>query len=573
MGIIFFDQSPSIAPAKRNGALRFDSLPKGRWWLRWVGDVAFHDRHVAKTQPTVSLVLQNADEGQAKELTSVRITVSQLWAARLGTLWVDKAVQKSSTGEEREITFSPRDLQPVAAGAVLPSLDGEGDFMIPFPGHPFHKEHTKSHCIGGFIGSVYYIFPVTELIRFYFGSSGGLLRKLFSADFSLQRLVHDASLVNTIAKVALPAEIPWTSAADVARILFSPAATKSATLISRSVTAGTASASPTQGVYANARFPFETKTVQRVRGIRLNAPMDMVERFLVLEILSCSAPFPFSTLKYTCASQSRRASTSGGEETGKGSAVVNRVASRGEPHKVGNQDAAKGLAPRIVVVSKAARFPDLLEKPVYRVDSPAPKQVQVRMLPPSALDGTGEGIASGQGRPIELAPEPDSRHSIHLMKCPVDSWALYFEWLKRLSEAPWVEALSFVRIHPGQARKHWAQLPEIIDDEGEVLEATRRLSRQEESNQAVRLASFANVKVRGRLSGLLSLHPRDPDSKNKVYLWPQQRILEPEALRAVLAACGTSNLREVPRHIELETNGGVDRTEQALEEFRGWVDT
>ncbi len=571
MGFVNFEPPRFNAPTKRDGALRFDSLPSGRWWLRWVGDVAFHDRHLSKTQPTVSLVLQNADEGRSRELTSVRITVSQLWAARLGTLWVDKAVTQTVVGEEREISFSPRDLLAQASGAVLQSPDGEGDFLIPFSDHPFHREHTKSHCVGGFIGSTYYVFPVTELIRFYFGSSGGLLRKLFSADFSLERLVLDASVVNTLAKVALPAEIPWTSAADVARILFSPAATQSATLISRSVTAGTVSASPTQKVYANARFPFETRSVQRVRGIRLNAPLDMVERFLVQEILSCSAPFPFSTLKYTCAAQSRRPSSSSREQASRAPETERRVASRGEARSLGNQDAAKHLTPKVVVVGKEARFPDLLSKPVYRIDGPSPRQIQVRMLPPSALDGTGEGIASGQGRPIELAPEPDARHAIHLIKCPVDGWTPYFEWLKRLSEAPWVEALAFVRIHPGQARKHWTQLPELIDDDGEVLEATRRLSSTDVDHNTGRLASFANVQVRGRMSGLLSLHPRGPDKSNKVYLWPQQRIVEPEALRAVLAACSTAKPLEMPRAIPLETHAGVPRTNEALDELRNWV--
>lgn len=572
MGFVHFDPPPSTASAKLDGALRFNSLPSGRWWLRWIGDVAFHDRHVSKTQPTVSIALQNAEEGKHKERTSVRITVSQLWAARLGTLWVDKQITDSLIGEEREITFRPGDLQHRAAGATLSPTNPESDFMIPFWDHPFHKEHTKSHCIAGFIEGVFYIFPVTELIRFYFGSSGGLLRKLFSADFSPERLVHDASCVNTLAKVALPAEIPWTSAADVARILFSPAATNSAKLISRSMLAGTLSASSIQEVYANACFPFDTKTVQRVRGIKLTAPQDYVERFLVLEILSCAAPFPFSSLKYTCAAQSRRqtsAANSGASGT-RGGEAVKTVASRGEPAAIGNQDSAKGLAPRTFLLGSGIRFPDLLNKPVFRVDGPAPAQVHVRMLPTSPLDGTGEGIASGHGRPIELAPEPDARHSLHRMKCPVESWTVYFDWLKRLSEMPWVESLAFVRIHPGQARQHWAHLPELIDDDGELIEATRRT--ESTPSMSMRLASIANVQVRGRLSGLLSLHPRDPDCKNSVYLWPQQRIVEPEALRAVLAACVAPGLLEAPRHIPLEESPGVARTDQAIEELRRWVD-
>lgn len=146
------------------------------------------------------------------------------------------------------------------------------------------------------------------------------------------------------------------------------------------------------------------------------------------------------------------------------------VSSRGKPTQVGNADPAKTAAPRAVYVGRDVRFPDLVNKPARRVDIATPAQMLVRMLPPSPLDGSGEGTGRGNGRPLDLSLQQDARASLSRLRGPDKDWAPFFQWLTRLAEEPWVEKLSFVRIHPGQGRSHWAQLPEIITDEGEVLE-------------------------------------------------------------------------------------------------------
>lgn len=557
MGIVLNGcEPPRSAKAEAAVGFRFAAMPHGEWWIRWLGDVGFHERHITSRQPSINVVLQNAEPGKEKELHTIRLTVSQLCAARVGSLWKDKVVSNQAMGEEREISFDTKDMVHTVAGATVPEnrLDDYG-FILPYEAHLFHREHTKAPCVAGWIDTTCYVIPTTELIRFYFGSSGALLRRLFSANFEVERLATRESFMAGHLTMGLPHDIGAVSAHDVARILLSPEAGQGAIQIGRSLVAGTVATQGKGPVYAQTRFPFSGRTTLRVRGVELQGP-EWARRFLVQEILRCEAPFPFQSLRYSCTTKAKPARSapqgSGSESTGK------VIYSRGKPTQVGNADPAKGLAPRTVYVGRDLRFPDLQHKPARRIDIVTPSQMLVRMLPPSPLDGSGEGTGRGQGRPLDLSLLPDARANLPNLHCPDKDWVPFFQWLTRLAEEPWVEKISFVRIHPGQARSHWAQLPEIVTDEGEVLEETRFRVDPIERDRCRRLASFANLQVGGRLSGLLSLHPWTPEDQNVVHVWPAVPISEAEALRAVVAACVGDPALGPPRRIDLSPAASFD---------------
>lgn len=530
---------------------RFAAVPSGSWWIRWLGDVAFHERHITTRQPTISVVLQNAEPGKQSEVETIRLTVSQLCAARVGSLWKNKVVTDQVMGEAREISFDTKDLVSTVAGATVPEnrFDDHG-FMLPYEAHTFHREHTKAPCLAGWIDTTCYVIPCAELIRFYFGSSGGLLRRLYSANFEVERLGTRESFVAGQLTLGLPNDVSPASAHDVARILLSPDAQLAAVQIGRSLVAGTVTSQGKERVYAQTRFPFSGRTTLRVRGVALQGP-EWFPRFLVQEILSCEARFPFSALRYSCSTKTKQTRNQG-SATGT-AAKPTVVSSLGEPTQIGNADPSKTASPKTVHIGRDLRFPDLLHKPARRVDIDMPKQMLVRMLPPSPLDGSGEGTGRGQGRPLDLSLLPDDRAALLTMKSPDKDWVPFFEWLKRLAQQTWVEKLCFVRIHPGQARPYWAPLPEIVTDDGEVLEETRFRVHPVDRDPCRRLASFANLQVAGRLSGLLSLHPWAADDPNSVHVWPAVPIAETDALRAVVAACTSDPTIGMPRRIALSS--------------------
>ncbi|MBL0729442.1 hypothetical protein [Piscinibacter sp. HJYY11] len=559
MAFISNDTAPGrTAPPDPVAGFRFAAMPNGSWWIRWLGDVAFHERHITSRQPTISVVLQNAEPGREKELETIRLTVSQLCAARVGSLWRNKVVTDQVMGEEREISFDAKDFVQTVAGATTPqNRFGDDGFMLPYEAHVFHREHTKAPCLAGWVDTTCYVIPSTELIRFYFGSSGGLLRRLFSANFDADRLVTEQSLMAGHLTIGLPHDLGAASAHDVARILLSPEARLGATQVGRSLVAGTVATQGKDPVYAQTRLPFSGRTTLRVRGVELQGP-EWLKRFLVQEILSCAAPFPFQSVRYSCTTKAKPAPGWQGAQPGDARANPSVASSRGKPTQVGNADPSKASASRTVYLGRDVRFPDLVNKPARRVDIATPAQMLVRMLPPSPLDGSGEGTGRGTGRPLDLSLQPDARPSLPTLRCPDKDWAPFFQWLTRLAGEPWVEKLSFVRIHPGQARSHWAQLPEIVTDEGEVLEETRIRVSPVDRDCCRRLASFANLQVKGRLSGLLSLHPWSPTDQNVVHVWPSIPISEVEALRAVVAACTGDPAVGPPRRIGLSPAASFD---------------
>lgn len=571
MGVVGMDAKPSRPPSPVAG-FRFAAMPHGSWWIRWLGDVAFHERHISSSQPSMNVVLQNAEAGKEKELATIRLTVSQLCAARVGSLWKNKVVTDQAMGEEREISVDTGDMVHTVAGATVPqNRFGDDGFMLPYDAHVFHREHTKAPCLAGWVDTTCYVIPSTELIRFYFGSSGGLLRRLFSANFEVDRLGKRESFVCGRLNVGLPHDIGPASAHDVARILLSAEAQQAATQIGRSLVAGTVATQGKGPVYAQTRFPFSGRTKLMVRGLELQGPQ-YFRRFLVQEILSCEAAFPFQSVRYSCTTKTR---PSRAAQDAHATATPSIVSSRGKPTQVGNADPSKAVATKTVYVARDLRFPDLLNKPARRVDIDTPSQMLVRMLPPSPLDGSGEGTGRGQGRPLDLSLMQDARASLPGLKCPDMDWQPFFQWLQRLAEQTWVEKLSFVRIHPGQARSHWAPLPEIVTEDGEVLEETRIRIHPVDRDPCRRLASFANLQVRGRVSGLVSLHPWSAEDGNAVHVWPSVPIAEADALRAVVAACTGDPIDGPPRRIDLApaAQRRADDIEEAIRALRDLLAT
>lgn len=159
------------------------------------------------------------------------------------------------------------------------------------------------------------VFPDIELIRFYLTNSEFSCRKIFSGAFQDDRLATDVININhetvdfdeytRAGRFVYRFGYRKSDVATLGRILFEDngLALKAAQQVHKSITASRVN-QPNLGLaYPSTHFPFGETSKLHVSGRRLaytSANNKINYIFLVHQIHSCSAPFPFSSLSYCC---------------------------------------------------------------------------------------------------------------------------------------------------------------------------------------------------------------------------------------------------------------------------------
>jgi len=510
--------------------IQISSFPPGEWQVAWFGEINFHRRHVTYSQPTIEVVL--LDRVAPGATVKLCIPIAQLWTLVIGSVWVDGVlVGRDDAHEERELQFPVLKAQHCAAG--VPLDEGLPQFLLPFGVHPHHRGDTMSPCVRVQVGDEHVIFPSVELIRFYFGSSGALLKSLMSPSFAPERLCAEHSIDDSgNASVSLASGVPAASAEDIARMLFSLKARQSAALVSRSLLA--AAASPGAKVYPRFEFPFDGVAHLRVRGVTLNCE-DQIPRFLVREVVTCGARLPWRRLSVSADRSTRqRASSSGTRNlSGTEAPAGERPRSRAASSKLLPNEPKSSSALRFLPMRAPIRFADLLHKPTQRVVGPTPSAISVQALPAAAFESTGLGQGTSKGGRVDLhirAPDHDDRSRLDTFQCKEPMWAAYFELLAELGKQPWVEAIRFVPIDNRNPGVICGELPALVDADGVVPEET--LPHPQTSQRP--LVSCANIITTGTASTMISLCPRLPAPRHRVFLWPGRQLdTPPHALRAI----------------------------------------
>lgn len=508
----------------------FSSMPAGCWQVAWLGEVNFHRRHKTYSQPTIEVVLLEF-AGQVAT-AKVCVPVAQLWALSIGSVWQDGVLSgRAGDGEERDLEFAVSQVQACAAG--VPIELGMPQFLLPFGEHPHHRGDTMSPCLRVRIGAEHVIFPAIELVRFYFGSSGALLKSVLSSSFKPEWLCAEHSIdEGRHAQLSLASGVPAASAEDIARMLFSSKARQAALLVSRSLIAG-AAVSPEAKVYPKTEFPFDGTARLQVRGVSLEAG-DGMRRFLVREIVTCGAKLPWSRLEVAADRSTRSPTSSTGTADSEASAPIsaaNAARSRRASGRIEPNEPKSSSAVRLIPIRAPLRFTDLKLKPTQRVAGKSPSIVSVQAMPAAAFESTGRGLSSSTGGRVDqhlATPDHDDRFRLEHFRCKEPLWAPYFELLTMLSRERWIDAIQFVALENRNPYVVYGQLPALVDEDGVVLEETLP------DAQARRrpLISCANLVAGGVASAIMSLCPRYPGPRNRVFLWPGQRIDTVHALRA-----------------------------------------
>ncbi len=289
------------------------SRPGSTWRLNWFGGIE-RDLDVAteyKLQVVLTKVKDDAKgawhtEGAVEQdiLRMAPIGVGQLPLLRMGSLWRDGKLEMLRSGVEQVFDLEiPPGLPNCYIATDKVGLAG----LVPFRDHRLMGYGKNTKCIvlpyNGDPAGI--IIPAIELIRFYYANSTRLSKAIFDGDFiHSPSSIYDPDYTGLDGKLAVVCRRQDVSDDDcwtIARILNSQAAFDGARRVSDSMMRDFAN---TRHANPESAFPFSGK-------VRIKALCKKVgyapTRWLVLSLVSCSAPFPYEDLQVMADNDGRQA--------------------------------------------------------------------------------------------------------------------------------------------------------------------------------------------------------------------------------------------------------------------------
>lgn len=406
--------------------IKLSFLPKDKnyWRIDWFGEVNYRSPSVRNSTPSILVSLSqwpdaNLDAERIRNASGLRycqayVPVGYLGKVKLGDVWRNGEFVASPQYQIEH--FTDLSIDRASTGIIkagqCKELPNTKIYYLPFNVHPYHSSFTGSCCLMvNLPNEKRLIVPAVELIRFYFGSSSGLINALFQVPLTQNKLWSYAKFAygrNNSKIILAPGMSGW-SVAHIARMAFDSNAWHAAKLVGNSLSADKVYKQPR---YPRTHFPFEGKTTLKASGIWLPFGEDPKGTFLVFRILSCSHPFPFYGLSYDMLG---RAGNSGGfknkasdpTQTDENPQNTPVVAKRSSKNNV-EEDPSKSLGSVEVMTENELSFPDLAGKFVRRMIEPEELETQKQLVEgiPISAASTGTGGMADDIRPVDLV-----RHS------------------------------------------------------------------------------------------------------------------------------------------------------------------
>jgi hypothetical protein len=453
------------------------SKDKSIWRLDWLGDCGYPMVIRRYGQPSIKavfsplicdkddqahLLLPSAtDHHYQKE---VWLAISALPILTVGSLW-QKGLKIAEPDYQLE-TFCDLPINPETTAFIKSGKDIEGSFVLSLATHPWHLLHTHAYCVMVALpNDKRLIIPCVELIRFYFGSSGNFIQRLFTEHLGVNTLwsskTFDAKTQSL--HLVLADRISGASASDIGRIAGSQFAWRSAAGIFSSCMKASSQKLP---IYPYTGFPFEGKTDLNVSGKWLPFGDKENDTFLVYRMNTCTHPFPFKKLTYDLADGEVRAGN-GGDSKSRAGRTARGSSDRAQ---VVNKEPGNNRVQRSAFFTTKTKFPDLEKKPVWRIKEEVMESADVFLR---KADGTLEQIAFGE------SSYATDHAGLDLQQCtpwqenkdePLPQFVI--DGLKMLSEDPQYGAVGCelkVVCPPGKTSPIF-NLPYIVSEDGEIEE-------------------------------------------------------------------------------------------------------
>lgn len=378
-----FPSESTKKPFHNNHLPSIFAFPKDEnfWRIGWFGEVAFPNRLLRRTQPSILVHLSRVLNSSFQENPALLLDPASTFASRQRKVWVSigtlPLLRIGDIWRNGQLVASPDyeleqflDLEINSQTAVLIkaglNLENQG-FLLPRTEHPWHMECTQSYCLMVELPqNRRLIIPCMELIRFYFGSSSNLLTKLFLPPLVRDTLYRKPHFDKSSGRLTLQlaASISGVSAADIGRMHMDPHAWRTAVHVGTSLLKGSVSG---QGAYPQAYFPFEGQTDLIASGKWLSFQDDPRATFIVYSLHSCSHPFPFRSLRYDARDCSPSSVRKNSQKQNEPERRITRKAARDSPNQqLVETDASNELAKQTRPAWGVARFPDLTLKSIWK---------------------------------------------------------------------------------------------------------------------------------------------------------------------------------------------------------------
>ena len=227
------------------------------------------------------------------QLKKIPVNIGLLPILRVGSLWIKGKLQNNNAVTDiatlKNIEINANTVEIINSNYKIKYLDSSGrehecklllqknfatDAKVPFSCFKIQNENYKNGII----------IPVIEIIRFYYACSTRLAHLTFSNPDEITKISYAIDNETDKVVIKLPQQYTDQEAFILARILTSDIALSGFFQIKNSLIKIGFNEQPTTLLSTN--FPFINSTNLVVRGIKI------VDRFLVTEICSCSAPFP-----------------------------------------------------------------------------------------------------------------------------------------------------------------------------------------------------------------------------------------------------------------------------------------
>ena len=447
------------------------------WRLDWLGDCGYPMVIRRYGQPSIKAVFSSLvcdkDDQAALSLPSatdhhhqkeVWLAISALPILSVGSLW-QKGL-KIAEPEYRIEAFHDLQINPETTSFIKAGKDLDGSFVLPLGSHPWHRLHTHAYCVMVSLpGAKRLVIPCIELIRFYFGSSGNFIQRLFTEPLGANTLwsskTFDAKTQSL--HLVLANRLSGVSASDIGRIAGSQFAWRSAVGIYSSCMKASTQNLP---IYPYTGFPFEGKTDLGASGVWLPFGDKESNTFLAYQINTCTHPFPFKKLTYDLANSRVRVGN-GGDGKSKTSGAARGGSDKAE---VVNTEPGSNRAQRNAAFNSKIKFPDLTKKPVWRLKAEAMESAEVFLR---KADGTLEQIAFGEsGYATDHAGLDLQQYTPWQENKDEPLPQFVIDGLKMLAEDSQygVVGCELKVVYPPGKRSPVFNLPYIVNEDGEIEE-------------------------------------------------------------------------------------------------------
>lgn len=495
---------------KNHNLRRLTFFPRdGKLWrIDWFGAVEYPNRADCYRHPSIevafSQVVPSEDEKgfirkhrSAKSQKSVWAPVGWLAELKVGDIWRDGhrvKVDRAERLEFSDLRISSKTTAVVKAGISLET----GDFLLPLRAHPWHLNHTQSHCLMvNLPGERRLVIPCVELIRFYFGTSSSLLGRLFLPGLERKSMARGATLnpVTRMLKLDLQPTMSGYAAADIGRILCSHKAFNAAAAIGISLLKGSTRQKP---AYPATFFPFSGSTDLTVIGEWLPHGEQPARTFLVHSIQSCTHPFPFNGLRYKLDRAVRaRHILHGQRRIPKSQSALTHSQVGAQLIEFVNSDPSSRFAIGSWLASHEVKFLDLINKPVFRevTDRDLRRPDNRHTSRASNADAVAVGPATGTGRnvrPIDadvIAPTLDTENAPEFLR----------EYLRNLAAIPGIDLAVISDSH----QDGWTIPVNALQDD--TREVDKRLLIKDKGVTRIRRACVLSVATAQRPLGKMVL--------------------------------------------------------------------